>query len=65
MAKRPQVEEPHFKLTAGDEKALDDACDKVGAEALAELGLSPQDIREMQARKLGDPVKKKGTKDEG
>jgi hypothetical protein len=38
-------------LTPKEDAALDAACDEVGREALAELGLSPAEIHELQAQR--------------
>jgi hypothetical protein len=40
-----------IKLTAGEDKALDAACDKAGIKALMELGCTRERALEIQAMK--------------
>ncbi len=56
----PKQEKPgdEIKLSKSDEAALDSACDEVGAKALAELGISPARIRELQAMPPGERATK-------
>jgi hypothetical protein len=53
MRRSKQAEE--IDTTPEDDDALDDACDEVGREILAKMGISPERIAEIQAMGKGKP----------